>query len=62
MLKNLNMKKIYLITIIGWAAYAILNHGELKPKEDYFLFTLCAVSVLLSVIGIIILWYERKLR
>ena len=54
------MKKIYLLTIIAWAVYALLNHGELRPKDDLFLFTLCAISVLLSVIGIITLWYDRK--
>jgi len=54
------MKKIYWIVITAWSVYAFINHKDLRPSDDYYLVTLCAVSTLLSAIGMIELWCEKK--
>jgi len=45
------MKIIYLILLLAWSIYTIIENGNLKPSDNYYLYVLSVVSIIFIVIG-----------
>ena len=54
------MKYISFILITLWAIWMLVANGELKPSDNYFLWTLGVLSVIYSVINLVIFYVDAR--
>lgn len=54
------MKYASLLLITSWACYVLITTPDLKPSDNFLLFTLSCLSIMYSVVNIIILILKFK--
>ena len=57
----MTMKYISFVLIGLWSLWMLIENGELKPSENFFLWVLGAISIMYTIINIIILYIDKKL-
>lgn len=56
------IKIINVIIVLGWSTWALFFYGEMKPQENPILFSLAFVSMLISIINLLDLFYIKKYK
>lgn len=50
------------IIVLGWSTWALFFHGETKPQENPILFSLAFISMSISIINLLDLFYVKKYK
>ena len=54
------MKYISFTLITLWATWMLVANGNLKPSDNYFLWTLGVLSIIYSVINLVIFYVDAR--
>ena len=54
------MKYISFALITLWAIWILITNGELKPSDNYFLWTLGILSIMYSVTSLVIFYADSR--